>query len=244
MKHFSWYDLVPGYEALNEWLRHIGVLGEHHTAQHMVSATLIFLFVLFVSIIIGGKYRNPEDNLVPKRRFGVSLVFELIVESMRNLVKDTIGHGAEKHVPILTATFVFIFFSNLMGSIPGFPPPTSTVATNAAAAITIFVYYNYAGFKEHGIGYLKQLMGPIIWLAWLMVPIELVGHFVRPMSLSLRLAGNITGDHMVLGIFTDMVPVIVPMIFVGLGLFVAFIQAFVFTLLSTIYIALAVSHDH
>jgi len=244
MEHFSWYDQIPGYAALNEWLKHIGVLGEHSSAQHMVSATLIFLFVLFASIIIGKKYRNPEDNIVPERKFGLTLVFELIVEKIGTLIHDTIGHGAEKHAPILTATFIFIFFSNLLGSIPGFPPPTSTVATNFAAALTIFIYYNYAGFKEHGIGYLKQLMGPVVWLAWLMIPIELVGHIVRPISLSLRLAGNITGDHMVLGIFTDMTYIIVPMVFVGLGLFVAFIQAFVFTLLSTIYVSQAVSHDH
>lgn len=210
----------------------------------MVSATLVFLFLAFVAFTVSRRYRNPEDNVVPAGRFGLVSFFELLVEKLENLVHDVIGHGAEKHVPILTATFIFIFFSNLIGSIPGFPPPTSTVANNAAMAGTIFIYYNYAGFKEHGIGYLKQLAGPVVWLAWLMIPIELVGHLVRPVSLSLRLAGNITGDHMVLGIFTDMTYIIVPMIFVGLGLFVAFIQAFVFTLLSSIYIALAVSHDH
>jgi len=118
------------------------------------------------------------------------------------------------------------------------------VATNAAMAGTIFVYYNYSGFKEHGIGYLKHFTGPVIWLAWLMLPIELIGHLVRPVSLSLRLAGNITGDHLVLGIFTDLTHFVIPIVFVGLGVFVAFVQAFVFTLLSTIYVSMAVSHDH
>ncbi len=244
MEHFSWYGLIPGYEALNEWLMHMGVLEEGQTAQHMVSATLVFLFLSFVAFTVGARYRDPKANVVPPSRFGLTALFDFMIEKLETLVHDVIGHGAEKHVPILIVTFIFILFSNLLGSIPGFPPPTSTVATNLACAGTIFLYYNYAGFKEHGIGYLKHFAGPIIWLAWLMVPIELIGHLVRPVSLSLRLAGNITGDHMVLGIFTDLTYLIVPMIFVGLGLFVAFIQAFVFTLLSTIYIALAVSHDH
>ena len=210
----------------------------------MISATIVFLFLLIVAFMVKRKYSNPEAMVVPPRRFGIIAMFEFMVEQLEGLVKDTIGHGAEKHVPVLAGTFIFIFFSNLIGSIPGFPPPTSTVATNAAAAVFIFVYYNYSGFRAHGIGYLKQFAGPVIWLAWLMIPIELIGHLVRPISLSLRLAGNITGDHMVLGIFTDMTYIVIPMIFVGLGLFVAFIQAFVFTLLSTIYIALAESHEH
>jgi len=244
MQHFSWYDLIPGWEALNEWLREIGLLGEGHSAQHMVSSTLIFLLIAILSFMVGRRFRRAEDNVIPPSRFGLTALFEFMVEKLENLVHDTIGHGAEKHVGILAGTFIFVLFSNLLGSIPGFPPPTSTVATNAAAAITIFVYYNYSGFRAHGISYLKHFAGPVVWLAWLMIPIELIGHLVRPISLSLRLAGNITGDHMVLGIFTDLTYVIIPMIFVGLGLFVAFIQAFVFTLLSTIYIALAESHDH
>ncbi len=244
MEHFSWYDLVPGFENLTHWLQHHGVLGPGHGAGHMVSATLVFLFLFVVAMMVKARYANAEANIVPSRRFGLIVLFEIIVESLENLVRDVIGHGYERHVPLLTSVFIFIFFSNLIGSIPGFPPPTSTVATNAAVAIFIFLYYNYQGLREHGVAYLKHFAGPIIWLAWLMIPIELIGHLVRPVSLSLRLAGNITGDHMVLGIFTDLTYVVVPMIFVGLGIFVAFIQAFVFTLLSTIYIGLSVSHDH
>ena len=98
--------------------------------------------------------------------------------------------------------------------------------------------------RTHGAGYIKHFMGPVWWLAWLMLPIELVSHLVRPASLSLRLAGNITGDHLVLGIFTAKTYLLIPAIFVGLGFFVALVQAFVFTLLSTIYVGMAGSHDH
>ncbi|HOW16229.1 MAG TPA: F0F1 ATP synthase subunit A, partial [bacterium] len=110
--------------------------------------------------------------------------------------------------------------------------------------IFVFIYYNYAGFKEHGFSYIKHYMGPMIWLAPLMFPIELISNMVRPFSLGLRLFGNITGDHLVLGIFSDLAPLIVPIPFLGLGLFVSFFQALIFVLLSMIYLTLALSHEH
>jgi F-type H+-transporting ATPase subunit a len=100
------------------------------------------------------------------------------------------------------------------------------------------------GLKENGVGYLKHFLGPLIWLAPLLLPIELISHMVRPASLGLRLAGNMTGDHTVLGIFLNLVPIGVPMVFYVLGLFVCFLQAFVFSLLSMVYISMATAHDH
>jgi F-type H+-transporting ATPase subunit a len=108
----------------------------------------------------------------------------------------------------------------------------------------VFLVYNYFGFKEHGISYLKQFAGPVLWLAPLMFVIELLSHLFRPMSLSIRLFGNMFGDHMVLSIFSGLVPLIVPIIFMILGIVVSLIQAFVFSALSSVYIALAVSHEH
>jgi F-type H+-transporting ATPase subunit a len=119
-------------------------------------------------------------------------------------------------------------------------PPTDNINTNIPCAIIVFLYYNFVGIREQGfIKYFKHFAGPIIWLAPLMFSIELISHLVRPLSLSVRLFGNITGDHMVLGIFSQLTPLVVPVIFLFLALFVAFIQAFVFSLLSTVYIALA-----
>jgi len=131
-----------------------------------------------------------------------------------------------------------------LGLIPGFLPPTDNINTNLAIALTVFVYYHIMGIKAHGVkNYLKHFMGPILWLGPLMIVIELIGHCVRPISLSLRLFGNITGDHLVLGIFSGLVPILVPVVFMALGLFVSFIQAFVFSLLSMIYINLATAHE-
>jgi F-type H+-transporting ATPase subunit a len=131
-----------------------------------------------------------------------------------------------------------------MALIPGFVPPTDNINTNLAMSLTVFVYYHIMGVKAHGLkGYLKHFMGPILWLAPLIFVTEIIGHCVRPLSLSLRLFGNITGDHLVLGIFSNLVPVLVPVAFLALGLFVSFIQAFVFSLLSMIYINLATAHE-
>ncbi len=244
MHHLNWYEQIPAFHSLNNWLVEIGILKEGHSSQHLVSFVLIFILLTFVSVKVGRRYRNVEEAVIPPKKFGLTNLFEFMVERLYNLVTDVIGPEGGKHFPFLGAIFIIIFFNNLLGMIPGFPPATSTIATNAAIALSVFVYYNAVGIREHGFGYIKQFAGPVVWLAWLMIPIELVGHFVRPVSLSLRLAGNITGDHMVLGVFTGMTYFLIPVVFFVLGVFVCFIQAFVFTLLSSIYIALAESHDH
>ncbi|MFH0811430.1 MAG: F0F1 ATP synthase subunit A, partial [Pseudomonadota bacterium] len=170
--------------------------------------------------------------------------FELIIQVATNIIKDIIGHHAEKYLPLIGSLFIFILFCNLLGLIPGFLPPTSNLYTNGACAIIVFLYYNYQGFKEHGVGYLKHFAGPLIYLAPLMFVIEVISHLFRPFSLMVRLYGNISGDHAVLTIFSSLVPLVVPVIFLVLGLMVALIQAFVFATLSTVYIGLAVSHEH
>jgi F-type H+-transporting ATPase subunit a len=151
--------------------------------------------------------------------------------------------NAKKYFPLLGASFFFILFANFLGIIPGFLPPTGNFNVPVACALVIFVMYNFYGFKENGLGYLKHFAGPVIFLAPLMFVIEVISHFVRPVSLSLRLFMNITGDHLILGVFTNLVHYIIPAIFIGLGIFVSFLQAFIFTVLSAIYISLATAHE-
>ncbi|HEX9830591.1 MAG TPA: F0F1 ATP synthase subunit A, partial [Thermodesulfobacteriota bacterium] len=151
---------------------------------------------------------------------------------------------AKKYFPLLGTAFIFILFSNLLGIIPGFLAPTGNFNTPVACALVVFVMYNYYGVKENGIGYLKQFAGPIIYMAPFIFVIEIVSHLVRPASLSLRLFWNMTGDHLVLGIFTNLTHIVIPALFIGLGVFVSFLQAFVFTILSAIYISLAIAHEH
>ncbi len=215
-----------------------------HNNVHMIYSTFVLILLTIVGVLVYLKLRNTEARLVPEPKGSLSSSFEVVVEGILEMMEGICGKQAVKFFPIIGTLFVYIFTCNMLSVIPGFLPPTDNINTNLACGLTVFIYYNFVGFKEHGMGYIKHFMGPIIWLAPLMLMIELIGHVVRPVSLSLRLFGNITGDHLVLGIFSDLVPLIVPVIFLGLAVFVAFIQAFVFSLLSLIYVGLATEHDH
>ncbi len=170
---------------------------------------------------------------------------EMIVLAVRDLIDDVVGHGAgERYLPLLGAFTYFILLSNLMGFFFFLTPPTSSFQTTLALAVISFVYFNAQGIREHGIlGYLRHFMGPILLLAPVLFIIEMVSVFVRIGSLSLRLVGNIGGEHLATGIFFGMVPIIVPWPMMLLGLIGAILQTFIFVILSTIYIAGAVAHE-
>lgn len=214
--------------------------------MHVVMAGLVTIGIALLSIRVHRSYQQLEgDPLVPSPSLSLRNIVELAVEQLYKMFEGLLGAQAKEYFPLLGTVFLFVFFNNLTGLFPGFLPATQDPSTNFALALPVFLIYNYKGVKEHGfVAYAKHFMGPILLLAPLIILIELIGHMVRPVSLSLRLLGNISGDHMVLGIFSDLTPLVVPVIFFGLGLFVAFLQAFVFTLLSTIYISQAISHDH
>lgn len=197
-----------------------------------------------MSLLAYAVARTPEEALVPPKGVTLSGIFEFIVESLSGLVDSVMGHGNQRMVPIVGSLFIYILFNNFWGLVPGFAPATDNLNTTLACGVLVFVLYNIEGFRASGPAYLKHFLGPVWWLAWLMLPIELISHFVRPMSLGLRLFGNMTGDHTVLAIFLNLVPVGIPMIFYVLGMFVCFVQAFVFSLLSMVYISLATAHDH
>ena len=155
-----------------------------------------------------------------------------------------IGHHGRAYVPMFASIFTFVLINNLVGVIPGMTPATENLNTTLSMGLFVFLAYNLFGLRENGMGYLKHFLGPVLWLAPLILVIELISHIVRPLSLGLRLANVLKGDHTVVGIFLDLVPVILPIPFYLLGIFVCFVQAFVFTLLSMVYVALATAHDH
>lgn len=214
-----------------------------HYNSHILSGGLVAIFLILCAFLYRRSMKSTEEEIVPSDKVSLKNTMQVIVEGVLSLMRGVIGSDAHLYFPLIGALFIYIFFNNLLGIIPGFLPATENVNTNFACSITVFVYYNYVGIKKHGLSYFKHFMGPIWWLAWLMLPIELISHAVRPLSLSIRLFGNITGDHVVLGIFSDLVPLIVPVLFLALGIFISFIQAFVFSLLSTVYIGLAVAHE-
>ena len=217
-----------------------------HQPIHVITAAAVGLFLIVLAFFANRRLARTEQCLVPLDKLTPSTFFELLVESLLNLMEGVLGEEkAQKYFPLIGGLFTYIFFCNLVGLIPGLAPPTDNINTNAACAILVFIYYNYLGIKEQGfVNYLKHFMGPVIWLGPLMLVIELISHLVRPVSLSVRLFGNMTGDHLVLGVFSQLTPVLIPVIFLFLGLFISFIQAFVFSLLSIVYIGLATEETH
>lgn len=225
-----------------EWI--INALGLHPSLAgpyiHITMSIVAFIIITITSLLIWNKLRDPDASLLPDDRPTLANFFEIIIAALIRMMWDVMGPDARRHIPLIGALFIYILVCNLMSVIPWIRPPTENVNTNLACAVVVFVYYNYVGIRAQGIRrYFRHLAGPIIWIAPLMLAIEIVSHLVRPISLSVRLFGNIMGDHMVLGLFSDLVPFIVPTLFMILAIFISFIQAFVFTLLSIIYISLA-----
>lgn len=226
---FNWTELIPGITHETS-----------HVATAVVATGTIILFSVVGRIALG----SGETAVIPAGKVSIRGLFEQIIEFIRNLGCTVMGDTGLKMAPLFAAFFFFLFFNNLVGLLPGMTPATENINTGVAVGLFSFLVYNIFGFMEHGVAYLKHFLGPVLWLAPLMLPIEIVSHIVRPISLGLRLQGNMLGDHMVLGIFTELLPVPGAVIFYMLGLFVCFMQAFVFTMLSMIYVSMAVAHDH
>ena len=200
----------------------------------------IFSFFAFRRVAAAGP---REEALIPSDRFTLRNFLELVIEMVMKFLDDIIGHRGREFLPLIGTLALFILFSNLLGLIPGFLPPTDNLNTNVACALVVFFATHYYGLKTHGIKYLRHFLGPVLWLSPLMLPIELISHLARVLSLSMRLFGNIMADHMLLGL-TLAAPLILPLFLsplsLALGVFVSLIQAFIFSLLAMIYISLAI----
>ena len=175
---------------------------------------------------------------------GLQNFMEVIVGGIENMVVETMGEHGRPYFPLIATIALFVLVSNLIGLVPGFYPPTANLNTTAACAIIVFLSTHIVGVKEHGFHYLKHFMGPIWWLAPIMFFIEVIGHLSRPISLSLRLFGNMNGHELVLMIFFGLVPFLVPLPMMVMGVLVSFIQAFVFMLLAMIYISGSMEEAH
>jgi F-type H+-transporting ATPase subunit a len=208
------------------------------------------LLVVVISFLSGFARLKPEEmsdvQLLPPKRFGLFAFIELSWSVVQSTLSSTIGEkNWVRFAPVLGGTFFLLLVTNLSGVFPGLKPATSTMSFSFAAGIFIFIYFNYYGLKEAGFDYIKHLAGPVIWIAPLMFVIELVSVFARPVSLSLRIFGNVTGDHFVFSIFSGLMRDIylpfvpIPALFLAFGTFVACVQAFIFMTLSAVYIKLA-----
>jgi len=170
--------------------------------------------------------------------------FEVVVTGLNDFLIANMGEKGKKFFPLIATIFLFILFSNMEGLVPAFESPTANINNNIAMALVVFVLTHIAGIKEHGFKYVKQFMGPVWWLTPLMLPIELISHLTRPVSLTMRLFGNIQGGHIVVAILLILVPFFAPIPILILKLFIAAVQALVFTLLSMMYIAGAMEEHH
>ena len=218
-----------------------------HIKQHVITFALVGLGFLLFGLYYRTKVSGTKNAMIPDRGITFRNVFEALGQFIYNLARNIMGEEeAKKYFTVIMLLFTFVFVNNLIGLLPGFLPPTDNINTTLALGVFVFLYYNYQGIRAQGIvGHIKHFMGPVWYLAILIFPIELISHVVRPLSLGLRLKGNMEGDHLVLSIFSGLVPYLVPIPFYVIGLFVCFMQAFVFTLLTMVYISLATAHhDH
>lgn len=250
MEHpFTWYNLLPA-----------GL--QHSIGDHTFFAIVAALLLLFFAIKARSALAKAQDSVVPAAELGSRNIAELLVQLVAGLSDQIIGEPGRKYVPYFGTFFIFILLSNLLGLLPGFAPPTGNLNTTLGLALCSFVGYNIIGVREQGVPYFKHFVGPmtslpggtiiskLAFVPLLLISVvfflilELFSHIFRPVSLSLRLFGNMMGDHEVISAFISLTKFIIPVAFYLLGTLVAVIQAFVFTLLSMIYVALAIGHGH
>lgn len=237
---FNWTQL-----ALTEMVPHFDAHSKEGAAVIAVATLgLASLATVALGLRARAQLGTGEAAVVPAGNFSIRGLLEILTEYMTKLADSIIGHNGRAFVPMFASVFFFVLLNNLIGVIPGMTPATENLNTTLAFGVFIFLTYNFLGIKTQGfVNYFKHFMGPILLLAPLVFVIELIAHMVRPLSLSFRLANVLTGDHLVLGIFTDLAPAFVPIVFYVMGIFVCFVQAFVFTLLSMVYVALAMAHQ-
>src|SRR5450755_1509033 len=230
-------DNLPGLG--NTVLRLLGLPAEPRPwANFMVMEILVALIVILLFAFLRTRLSVDQPGKL-------QLTFEAIYSFVSGEAHNAIGHGASKYLPFFGTVFLFILFCNLIGIVPGFESPTMAPSVPAGCAISTFCYYNLMGFREQGFGkYLAHFAGPMPFLAPLMVPIELISHMARPLSLTVRLYANMYAGEKVTLVFLSLTYFAVPAIFMGLHVFVSLLQAYIFMLLTMMYVSGAVSHDH
>lgn len=235
-----------GFTWLSQAAHAFGVHDAHHI-EHILTFALVGILLLVAGLVYRTKVADINKAVVPDKGITFRNMIELYGSFIYGQAKAVLGEkDANKYFGFVATVFLLIFISNAIGLIPGILPPTENINTTMALGVLSFVYFNMKGCKELGtFNYLKHFAGPLWYMAVLIFPIEILSTCIRPVSLALRLYGNMFGDHMVLGTFSKLAPVGVPVIFMMLGFLVCFIQAYVFTMLSMVYISLATAHhDH
>ena len=198
---------------------------------------LVVCFLLFFFLVLRSRLSVESPG-------GLQHMFEGLHGFVEGQSRDVIGHHSERFTPFLLSLGLFILIGNLFGIVPGLESPTASPVVPLGCAICAFFYYQYQGFRASGVGYLKHFLGPMWWLSPLTLPLEIISHLARVMSLTIRLYANMFAGDLVTLVFFSLIPVLLPIVFLGLHIFVALLQAYIFVLLTTVYLAGAVATDH
>jgi F-type H+-transporting ATPase subunit a len=219
----------------------LGLAGIHvHDPLHLFPDYIVM--VVIVTLILGIVFALASRRLavIPSGR---QSLLEMVYGLFEGLTADTIGPEGKKFIPVIGTVGLFIFTCNFIGLVPGFMSPTSKLNVTVGCALVVFFYYHAQGVREQGLKYFKHFVGPIPVLAPLIIPIEIISHFSRPVSLSMRLFGNIFAEELLIVVMASIIPFLLPLPFMAVAIFTALIQAFVFVLLACIYIAGAIAHE-
>ena len=254
-EHGTWFDYLTKFDSwnkFNHWAQSkLGrswewqMFGESGwTLTHVLITLLVVAFVTWGALSFFRGLSSADKGIVPPRKMNLRNFFEYMAESVYGMVEGAMGEkNAARFFPLIGALWLFILFNNMFALIPGFSAPTDSLKTNVGLAVFVFLLTHYYGVKEHGLAYFKHFLGPSPALIPLMLPIEIISHVARPMSLAVRLMGNMMADHKVVMSFFALVPILVPLPFLLLGLLVCLIQALVFCTLTMVYIGMAIEHE-
>lgn len=219
----------------------LGLLGvKVHDPLHFIPDYVVMVILVTVLLMLILGLASRKLSLIPSKR---QSILEMVYSLFEGLITDTIGPEGRRYLPVIGTVGLFIFSCNFIGLFPGFMSPTSKLNVTVGCALVVFVYYHAQGIKAQGLKYFKHFVGPIPVLAPLMIPIEIISHFSRPVSLSMRLFGNIFAEELLIIIMASIIPFLLPLPFMAVAIFTSVIQAFVFVLLSCIYIAGAIAHE-
>ncbi len=249
----AWLEFIPGHEALHHFVESFGLgwgFDSKVHVHHISSMILVVILMTLFAITARAGLNKSKGEILPDDTLSARNAMELMMEGLLSVMQSAMSREAAlRHFWLIMPLGFFILFSNLLGLIPGFPPPTENFNTTFACGTIVFVYYNFDALRRMGLGHIAHMANPSgepwgWFLAPLFLPIELIGHCIRPISLSVRLLCNVAGDHMVLSVFVLIATLVfggsyaflIPIPFLALGLFVSLVQAFIFVLLSSVYI--------
>jgi len=242
--HETWLaKLFNAYLAgLGNWLLGLFGLTASNPSEPWADFIVMQLLVAAIMVVL---FLILRSRLSVDKPGKLQHIFELIHGFVSEQADDQVGHDGHHHIVIFETLFVFLLIANLIGIVPGFMSPTQAVYVPAGCALLAFLYYNIVGIKKNGpLRYLRHFLGPIWWLAWLMLPIELISHLARPLSLTIRLFANMYAGEQVTLVFLSLTYLVGPAIFMGLHVFVSLLQAYIFVLLTMMYVAGAVADEH